>query len=841
MKPLSKRYGSAGSRVPVAMASVLIAVCVVGARLYSSSVASAGLAEQISETCSSDSALALPIPGDAPTTPAIVAALGADLDFVQPARRGAFTRTDFTSGDSRPRKISLIWLDGAESNVTPNLTPLALNEIALSKTNLFQMQLEIGSKIYAGGRPLTVAQVFDDVPFTPVPEFWCGYKQLFAPTPTGDAPPPSAIASEETIASIGGQVFDEYRITLDPITQTEADQLQRSFVSATREWNGRFGREWGDLPRNELGNVLERSRSVRNTVDRNLNPVLLIALLADLVVLIAAGVLVARERRKELRLLAVRGVHPVRIGLVVAPGLAISVIGGLVVGFALAWGGVKLFGPSSLLEPSAVRAATVQLAVAGVLAIVVVSAVVALVAAGYADPRRSRIGTRVPLVVIVGGLAGLAYVAFRRLDERGGVRSSGVFSSGGDLLAMGFPLFAMLAVVAVAGLTLMWLTPLARLSGRRLSRGVRLGWRRVVLEAGPLAAIVMSVALAAGCFIVAVALSAGAQRQLQEKSEVYVGADLAITMFDPAVVPSEWSGRTTLVSRVRGEREGRTTDVVGIDPATFTDIAHLRGDASSKSLDQLVAAIDRSTDDGRIAAIAVGADSEVGDTVSLVIPGRKEPIELVVVETARFFPGKKSGMSLFVVASGPLNEVADFRTAILLVDDPPNDAVEQLRDNGVRTGVVLDVDTSFDGTAYSALRWAHVPLAALGVLFAVVALSLQLLVISARREQRRIAYALMVRTNFQRRSALMAAVVETGVPLVLGTVIGGAAALKAASLSIVRLDPMPRLDPPARFLVPWLVLIEAALIVVVWTGVIAISIVRSTERSDPMRVFHGAP
>lgn len=838
---VTKRYSSAGSRVPVAMASVLIAVCIVGARLYSSSVASAGLAEQISETCSSDSALALPIPGDDPIAPAIVAELGAELDFVRPARRGAYTRPDFTSGNSRPRKISLIWLEGAETNVTPNLTPLGPGEIALSRTNMFQMQVEIGSKIYAGGRPLTVAQVFDDVPFTPVPEFWCGYRDLFAPTPIGDAPPPSAIASEETIASIGGQVFDEYRITLDPITQTQADQLQRSFTTVTQKWNGRFARELGDLPRNELGNVLQRSRSVRNTVDRNLNPVLLIALIADLVVLIAAGVLVARERRKELRLLAVRGVHPVRIGLVVAPGLAISVIGGGIVGFALAWSGVKLFGPSSLLEPTAVRAAIIQLVVAAVLAIVVVSAVVAVVASGYADPRRSRVGTRVPLVVVAVGLAALAFVAFRRLDENGGVRSSGVFSSGGDLLAMGFPLFAMLAVVTFAGLSLMWLTPLVRLTGTRLWRGVRLGWRRVVLEAGPLAAIVMSVALAAGCFIVAVSLSAGAQRQLQEKSEVYVGADLAVTIFDPAVVPSDWSDRTTLVARVRGERDGRTTDVVGIDPATFTDVTHLRGDASSKSLDQLVGAIDKAAEGGRIAAIAVGTDSDVGDVVSLVIPGRDEPIELVVVDTARFFPGKKSGMPLYVVAREPLNEVADFSTAILLITDPPDNAVQQLRDNGVRTGVILDVDSSFDGTAYSALRWAHVPLAALGVLFAVVALSLQLLVISARREQRRIAHALMVRTGFKRKSALMAAVVETGVPLVLGTVIGGAAALKAASLSIVRLDPLPRLDPPARFLVPWLVLAEAVLIVVVWTVVIAVSIVRSTERSDPMRVFHGAP
>jgi hypothetical protein len=269
-------------------------------------------------------------------------------------------------------------------------------------------------------------------------------------------------------------------------------------------------------------------------------------------------------------------------------------------------------------------------------------------------------------------------------------------------------------------------------------------------------------------------------------------------------------------------------------------VAHLRGDASSKSLDELVDAIAGDTVDGQIAAIAVGADTAVGERVVITLPAHSEPVELLVVETARFFPGKKSGMPMYVVDKALLDETSQYTKSILFVDDPPADALEQLRSRGVRTGVVLDVTSSFDGSSYSALRWAHVPLAALGVLFAIVALSLQLLVIAARREQRRVAHALMVRTGFRRSSAFMAAIVETGVPLVLGAFIGAAAAIGAASLSIVRLDPMPLLDPPARFLVPWSVLGAAALIVVVWTIIIAFSIVRSTERSDPMRVFHGA-
>lgn len=826
------------------MASLLIAVCITGARLYSSSVASAGLTEQIAETCRDASALTLPIYGDMATTEGTVREIAQPLVFFEPVRRDAFARPLFTLNRTVPRRMNLLWLEGIESQLSPPLQPLAKGEIAVSATNMFELRLEIGQTFMVGGQRLTVTQQFDDVQFDPLAEFWCGYPQLFTPDAGGDPPPPSAIASVETIESMGvgtAFIYDQYQISRDPITMTQADQLEAGAAKVTEAWNQRYAEQWGEVPRNEMGRVLQRARSVRTTVDRNLNPVLLIGLLADLVVLIAAGVLVARERRTELRLLAVRGVHPFRIGLFVVPGLAVSLLAGAGFGFALAWSGVKLFGPSSLLESSAMIDAGIQLAVAAIIATIMVAAVVATVADGYADPRKSRFGARVPGFVAAGALVALAIVGYRRLKENGGVRSSGVFSKGGDLLAMGFPLFAMLAVISLAGIVVMWIAPRVRLSGKRLWRGVRLGWRRVVLEAGPLAAIVMSVALAAGCFIVAIALSDGARLQLQEKSEVYVGTDLAVSIVGDVAVPEELRDRTSLMSKVRAKDDSHSVDVIGIDPVTFADVAHLRGDGASKSLAELVTSVSRDNPADGVAAIAVGVDAEVGDIVLLRIPGTTEPVPLHIVETARFFPGKKSTIPLYVMTDAHLREIAGFPSTILLISDPPEGAIQTLQDNGVRVGLILNADSAFGGSAYSALRWAYIPLGALGVLFAVVALSLQLLVITARREQRRIAHALMVRTGFRRASALMAATVETGVPLVVGTTLGALAAIAASSMSIVHLDPLPLVDPPARFLVPWSVLAAAGVIVVVWTAIIAFSIVRSTERSDPMRVFHGAP
>jgi hypothetical protein len=126
------------------------------------------------------------------------------------------------------------------------------------------------------------------------------------------------------------------------------------------------------------------------------------------------------------------------------------------------------------------------------------------------------------------------------------------------------------------------------------------------------------------------------------------------------------------------------------------------------------------------------------------------------------------------------------------------------------------------------------------VLFAVVAMALQLLVVGARRTQRRVADAVMRRTGFTTRGLWWASVVESGVPLLIGSVIGVGAALWAASLAVVRLDPMPALAPSAQFLVPWDVVAATMCVVPLWTAVIAFVIVRSTVGADPMRVFQGS-
>ena len=830
------------SHVPVVVAALLIATSLTGARLYASSAGSAALAQQRSETCADESALTLPIPQESPGANIKVRRIGASVPRLSPPSRGAVARPQMRTDSGLPRRITLVDVDDAGLHVAPPLAPLGPDEVAVSTSNLSELALRVGDTIaFKSGRTVTITQTFDDVPFAPIPDFWCGFPDLFEPTNSGDLPPPFAIASFDTVVGHNDRlfVFDRYRVTPEAITLTEARQVVRGYHDAVVDFEHAF--PGVSPPRNEWERVVQRASSVHTTVQRNLAPVLLIALLADVLVLIAAAVLVARERRRELRLLAVRGVHPAKVAAYVAPGLAASVALGSIAGFMLAWLAVGSLGPSSLLEPGAVVGAGVSVVIAALVGVAVVATVVAVVADRSVDGRPVRVRSHVPFVVATIGLLVLAAVSFRRLDELGGVRTSGVLSSGGDLLAMGFPLFGLLAAISVVGAVVVVITPRLRLTGSSWRRAVRLGWRRVVLEAVPLAAVVMSVALAAGCFTLAFALFGGSEQQLRDKATVYVGSDLSVVLFGDVEVPADWADRTSLTSRVRAKTAEHGVDVMGVDPSTFPAAALMRADGSSRSLDELLSLIDVGGDAATgLAAVAVGTYLHEGDTVDVTAPGTTEPITLRVVATATFFPTKGSGSELFVVRRDLLDTAVPFPANLLLVRDPPPDALQQLRDQGARMGLIRDADQAFDGSSYSALRWSYVPLAALGLLFVVVALALQLLVVSARRDQRRIAHALMVRSGFDRRASWTAAVVEIGVPLAVGTVVGVMVALATSAVSIGRLDPMPTLAPPAEFLVPWLAVLGAIVVIPIWTAVIGWSVVRSTERGDPMRVFQGA-
>lgn len=839
-----RRRSWSGS-LPVAFAILLAAFCAAGSALYVSSAGSAAMRQQLDQTCRSDAALQLPILPGLPNAREAAEKIGAKVPFTDSERHGAASSVLVTTKDGTERSIVLEYLEGLTDHVTPVTAPLAPGELALSRTNAGQLGVVVGDELTTDDNSvLIVAHIFDDIPFAPVPDAWCGLRNLVEPKPSGDLPPVSALIAEATVAQFNVRStyvypYIEYRITTAPVTLTDISASLAAYQTADDEWRAAFSGASLEGGRTELPAVFARAQAVGVTVERSLAPVGLTSLLSVAGVLVAAAVLMARERRRELRLLAVRGVHPVRIALGTAPSVVAVAAPAAVLGFGLAWLLVTQFGPASLLETHAVVSAVVATFLCLVVGLVMVVGTVAFVADRSVD-RPVRQGSSRWLLPLAGLLSvGLTLWSFQRLDSRGGIRTFGVEARGGDLLALGFPLFALLTVTALAAFALRLVVAAGRLSGTWLPRASRLGWRRVVMEAGPTVATIAAIALASGSLITATALSDGAQRQLVEKAQVYAGSDLSVAIFDDPVLAPDVQARSTLVWTARAKSDGNRVDLWGVDPSTFANAAALRGDAAPQSLAQLLALLDVPTSTGLTPAVATGGAWKIGDVVSLDVTGNASPLKVELVAVADFFPGKTTGASLIAVDESVVTTQVKYSVRRLLVRDPPTDLVETLRAGGTRVGVVLDAATTFDASNFSGLRWAYRPLALLGLLFAIMAAAVQLLVVAARRDTRRAAYVVMRRTGFRTRSLWLAALVEAATPLLVGVVLGVGAALGASALAVGRLDPMPLLAPPARFVMPWDTVFTLLAVAPVWVLVTAFIIVRTTVRADPMRAMRG--
>ena len=320
---------------------------------------------------------------------------------------------------------------------------------------------------------------------------------------------------------------------------------------------------------NGLHDVVHRAGVVADVVGRTMAPVRLAGLAAALALLIASGVLVTRERAREMRLRLLRGVGPVALGGRVAAGIAVAATIGTVIGGLVALLAVRALGPTSLLEPGPVREAVISTAVGLVCALLVVGGAAAVVARRLVDARRKERTRRWPVPWEL-AIVALAVVSYLRLERVGGVRLVGADAQGGDLLAQAFPLLAVAAPLALlVRPARFFVLRRARLAGGKLRPAVLLGIRRAIAEPG--VTLESGPRIGPRCRIVCGVDHSHRQRRglLDDKAGTYLGSDLVVTTNQVAALPAPLARSGTVVVRTQARSGGLSVDVLGVDSDTF--------------------------------------------------------------------------------------------------------------------------------------------------------------------------------------------------------------------------------------------------------------------------------
>ena len=130
---------------------------------------------------------------------------------------------------------------------------------------------------------------------------------------------------------------------------------------------------------------------------------------------------------------------------------------------------------------------------------------------------------------------------------------------------------------------------------------------------------------------------------------------------------------------------------------------------------------------------------------------------------------------------------------------------------------------------------APVALLVLVLLIGVVVLLAQLLVLDARRQTRQASHVLTTRMGLTSRGEGIGLIAELGPALVVGAALGVVIGWSVTKLSVVRLDSLRQLQPPARVIarpdagLPLLIGVLVSLAVLVVVGFVMIKRTRAME------------
>jgi putative ABC transport system permease protein len=575
-------------------------------------------------------------------------------------------------------------------------------------------------------------------------------------------------------------------------------------------------------------------------------PIQTLALTGELVAMfgmLAAGVYGVRRRRIEMRSLDAKGITWGALWSRSAVEGALPVLVGAAAGWVVTWFAITRFGPSDLIESSAIHSSVVVAAVPSVVAV----GVLALVTAASAR-RQSHEGARgtaparsgssfwweVPVLV-------LAAAALYEIWTRG---TAAVSFSGGevqvDRLLLLFP------VLFMAGCAGIIVRAMARLLLR--VRGsetwpvsLYLASRRVSTAPRVALLLVTASTLAIGVLAYSGTAVATIRTSTRDKVLVSSGADVTASTPGPIFPAPHGSGLSTTnvlqVPFVAAGTQGDTVvTLIGVEPATFAGTAFWDPSFSSLSLEDLMRDLGSTTSTPLPALVAGGALAEGERTLNLA--GYQLPLE--VVGTASAFPGHGAGLAV-VVSAPALRTVLREHDAEVALNGADYAAWAKgraglahayLLSRGADPNSFVVAAERLETPSFRALAWSFVFMELIGVVTAVIALIGLLLYLQARQRSRELSYALGRRMGLSSGAHRLAVAAEIAGLLISAYVMGSLLAIGTALLVFRRLDPLPELPPAPVLHLPVALLgwIGVAIAACAWVG--AWFVQRRAERAD---------
>jgi putative ABC transport system permease protein len=701
-----------------------------------------------------------------------------------------------------------------------------------------------------------VTGLYRDLIEDPVTAYWAPIQESVYPAPGANTRPPvPVLADERTFFALSDEMEDdlsEFRwdFDLEPADRT-LDQAA-ALAGALYEINLRLSD-----PTIQLGAAFTDStfespvqawvQQTRDAVESISGPVGSLSLAGRAVAvasLAGAGIFMVRRRKVEYDIFVARGVSPWRLGARSAFEMLIPAAVGTALGWVFATWLVRALGPQGPLVRPALIDSAFETALVGALGLGLVAIAVAVSirsASLEGSGRLAGVARRLTWEPVVLALAG---ASFYEISSRPAAVSTG--QEGGvevDALLLIFPL---LFIVGAAGvlfrLVFRWL-PRLRSRGRALRPSLYLALRRLTHGSGPARTFITAAAIAIGVFVFAAVMSSSTEATAGQEAALFTGAEVRVNVAQAPSLPDAPFEHTTLArlpaASIDQGGEGRA-ELLGVDPATFDDVAYWRDQYASDPLPDLLQRLQGDTGDA--VPVLVSGEGVAEDrlflgsaSVPFDVVGRAEALPGAVGENAvviadletleRAF--QREGSNLVSLAGGYEVWASGAEKAAVL---------ERLEREGASVREAVSLEEVRGTPDYLALTWTFDFLEALGVITSGVVLIGCLLFLQARQRRAEAAYAIARRMGLSRGAHRASVGLELVGMLLLSAVVGSVLAVAAAALTHGRLD-LGGLGQIPLFLVPPRPLLALALALTLFAALCAFAVQRRADSADVSQVM----
>lgn len=710
---------------------------------------------------------------------------------------------------------------------------------------------------------LPVTGVYRDLRATPLSDYWRqAGEHVPDPANYDDTPPPVLLAEPGILLDALEDLADEpivaWHAGLSGVPTTLADletvtaratQVVREAATADQPLGAALGRLSGSPDGVEAASDLPALTSgAQRILAALVGPVAVVAVAAGgagFAVVAGAARFTARARSGELRLRGAQGVAPGLQGLHAVVEAIPPVSFGAWIGWLSARALVRRAGPGAALEPGSAAAAgviVVAVALAAIVVFGVVTALTARQASTHIDGSRAGRWSRLPWEAVPLTLAAAAYYQII-------LRGQPVAVEGGraqlDSLVVAFPMLALFGCAGLVARAAQALLPaMGRVGGaHRTAR--YLAVRRLATAPRITSGVIALTVAAVGILTYATGVAATTRAALDAKGLARTGApvvaDLGVVAEAGhiAALGEALDGPHTLVRRTRAQPQtGQVApDVLAVDPDELAAVtgSALLGPEPDRVLTELAAG------GGRLPAVLVG-----GEVRDLRLSGTDVPIAPIARLDA--FPGL--GASPMVVVAwehlAPLVARADGTeplvgwTRQVWADTTPEQVAQAAATADVSLRRITESGEVLRATGVTASTWTLGFLEALGASTALLSMAGLALFLRARQDQRRIAHLLLDRIGVSAATERTAIVLEVTAVLAIGALIGTALGVLGAAAVVGPLDPLPRLAPSARLVLPTGPLLVVAAAVPVVAVVVGAWMQRHLRRLDPARIVRMA-